>query len=81
MSRFGNVSLSVSVADPDPFDTDRDLDLACHFDTDLVGILLFNFIRIQIRLLDPDLDFKEVIYPKQFFLYILTLFSLLVCPT
>ncbi len=71
-----------SVADPDPFDTDPDP--AFHFDTDPDPILLSNLIRIRIRLFDTVPDsylFKEVIYLKQYFLYMFTSFSLSVGPT
>ncbi len=46
-----------------------------------IRILLFNLIRI--RLFDPDpypYHFKRVMYLKQYFLYIVTLFSLSVGP-
>jgi hypothetical protein len=45
-------SLETSVADPNPFDTDPDP--AFHFDT--IRNLLFNLIRIRIRLFDTDPD-------------------------
>jgi hypothetical protein len=48
-----------------------------------IRILLFKLIRIQIRLFDTDPDpycFKEVMYLKQYFLYIFTLFSFSVGP-
>jgi hypothetical protein len=60
------------------FDTDSDP--AFQFDTD--PDLLFNLIRI--RMIDQDSDpycFKEVLYLKQYFLYISILFSLSVGPT
>jgi hypothetical protein len=60
-----SIHLTYSVADPDPFDTDPDP--ACHFDTGPDPVPAFQF--------DPDPDsyrFKEVMFLKQFFLYILT---------
>jgi hypothetical protein len=71
-----------SFADPDPFDTDPAC--ACHLDTDPDPELAFHFD------MDPDLTvwsgsgslpFKEVMYRKQYFLYILTWFYLSVGPT
>ncbi len=49
-----------------------------------IRILLFTLIRSRIRLFDTDPDpchFKEVMYLKQYFLYIFTWFSLSVGPT
>jgi hypothetical protein len=51
-----------------------------------IRILLSNLIRIRIRLfgMDPDMDpccFKEVMYLKQYFLYIFTWFSMSVSST
>ncbi len=49
-----------------------------------IRILFFNLIRIWIWLFDTDPDpyhFKEVMNLKQYFLYILTCFSLSVGPT
>ncbi len=48
-----------------------------------IWIKLFNLTRIWIRQFDPDPDpyrFKEVMYLKQYFYYILTWFSLSVGP-
>jgi hypothetical protein len=47
--------------------------------TPVIRIRLFNLKRIRIRLFDTDPDpyyFKEVMYLKQYFLYIFTWFSL-----
>jgi hypothetical protein len=53
----------ISVVYPDPFDTDPDT--ASHFDTDPDPALYFNT--------DPDpYRLKEVMYLKQYFLYIST---------
>ncbi len=49
-----------------------------------IRILLSNLIRIRIQLFDTDPDpyrFKEVMYLKQYFLYIFTSFSLTIGPT
>jgi hypothetical protein len=47
-----------------------------------IQILLFNLIQIRIRLFNPDpYCCEEVMHLKQYFLYIVTLFSLSVGPT
>jgi hypothetical protein len=57
-----------SVADLGPFDTDTDPDPACHFDIDPDPAFQFDLDRQ----LDPDpYHFKDVMYLKQYFLYIL----------
>jgi hypothetical protein len=63
--------LQSSVADPDPFDPDP----AFHFDPDPDHV--FNLIRIRLFGTDPDpYHFKGIVHQKQYFLYILTWFSL-----
>ncbi len=64
--------VNCSVADPDPFDTYPDP--AFHFDTEPDPAFHFDT--------DPDpYRFKEVMYLKQYFLYISTSYPLSVGPT
>ncbi len=61
----------INVADPDPFDTDPDP--AFHLIP--IRILLFNLIRIKIRLfsMDPDpFRFTVVMFLNEYFSFILT---------
>ncbi len=73
--------LRTSIADTDLFYTDPDPDPTFHFDTDPDPAFRFGTIRIPLFDMDPDpYRFQEVTYLKQYFLYILTWFSLSVCP-
>ncbi len=78
-----------SVADPDPFDTDPGILLFTLIPLRIQILLTgINLIQIRIQLFETDLDqdqdpycFKEVMYLKQYFLYIFTWFSLSLGPT